>query len=198
MYMGYSRPNSAATFLSASSMRLGFWGGEKGRNGLFTNSETCGFVSAVAIFSSPKERLSSQFYCAPRGRDKASLAGSASRLSLFGPGSKPASRRGGPNWRRHRGKLGRSSAAPLRSERASQARQFSWACGRGLWRRTPRPWRAEGPFPDPQGERALGRWAALHPGHPATPPECLSISSPNGRRRNPPPLGFAPPGCPCL
>src|SRR6266446_323224 len=94
MYMRYSRPNSAATFLSASSMRLRFSGREKSMNGSFTNSETCGFVSAVAIFSSPKECPSSQFYCAPRGRDKASLAGSASRLSLFGPSSKPASRRG--------------------------------------------------------------------------------------------------------
>src|SRR5260370_42193091 len=94
MYMEYSRPNSAATFFNASSMRLWFSGREKSMNGSFTNSETCGFVSAVAIFSSPKERPSSQFYCAPRGRDKASLAGSASRLSLFGPGSKPASARG--------------------------------------------------------------------------------------------------------
>src|SRR5579864_9696187 len=51
MYMGYSRPNSAATFFSASSMRLRFSGREKSMNGSFTNSETCGFVSAVAIVS---------------------------------------------------------------------------------------------------------------------------------------------------
>src|SRR5713101_1525142 len=59
MYMGYSRPNSPATFLSASSMRLRFSGREKSRNGSFTNSETCGFVSAVAM----SVLLIVQFYC---------------------------------------------------------------------------------------------------------------------------------------
>src|SRR6267154_2098523 len=55
MYMGYSRPNSAATLASACSMRLRFSGREKSRNGSFTNSENWGLVSAVAIWISPKE-----------------------------------------------------------------------------------------------------------------------------------------------
>src|SRR5260370_38194697 len=49
MYMGYSRPSSPATFFSASSIRLRFSGREKSINGSFTNSETIGFVSAVAM-----------------------------------------------------------------------------------------------------------------------------------------------------
>src|SRR5260370_41723874 len=49
MYIGYSRPSSPATFFSASSIRLRFSGREKSINGSFTNSETIGFVSAVAM-----------------------------------------------------------------------------------------------------------------------------------------------------
>src|SRR5260370_34613351 len=49
MYIWYSRPSSASTFFSASSIRLRFSGREKSINGSFTNSETIGFVSAVAM-----------------------------------------------------------------------------------------------------------------------------------------------------
>src|SRR5271156_5320500 len=49
MYMGYSRPNSEATFFSASSMALRFSGFEKSTNGSLVNSETWIFASAVAM-----------------------------------------------------------------------------------------------------------------------------------------------------
>src|SRR5271165_5775410 len=53
MYMGYSRPNSAATFLSAADMAAWFSGREKSTNGSFAKSPTRRVVSAVAIsFSS--------------------------------------------------------------------------------------------------------------------------------------------------
>src|SRR5215472_6489616 len=47
-HIGYSRPNSAFTFFSASSMRLRFSGFEKSINGSLANSDMCGFCSAVA------------------------------------------------------------------------------------------------------------------------------------------------------
>src|SRR5208282_1346586 len=49
MYIGYSRPNSEATFFSASSMALRFSGFEKSMNGSLENSETWIFASAVAM-----------------------------------------------------------------------------------------------------------------------------------------------------
>src|SRR5580692_1391413 len=49
MYMGYSRPNSEATFFRASSMALRFSGFEKSMNGSLENSETWIFASAVAM-----------------------------------------------------------------------------------------------------------------------------------------------------
>src|ERR1700722_2709177 len=52
MYIGYSRPNSEATFSSASSMALRLSGFEKSTNGSFVNSETWIFASAVAMADS--------------------------------------------------------------------------------------------------------------------------------------------------
>src|SRR2546421_9284735 len=75
MYMGYSRPNSPATFFSAASIAERFSGLEKSVNGSFTNSETCTFVSAVAMIrSSPHYKH--QFYCPPRRAHKHSSLGS--------------------------------------------------------------------------------------------------------------------------
>src|SRR5580704_15541424 len=51
MYIGYSLPNSAATFFSAASMAERFSGLEKSMNGSLVNSETWIFVSAVAMAS---------------------------------------------------------------------------------------------------------------------------------------------------
>src|SRR5580700_915438 len=48
MYIGYSRPNSEATFLSASSMALRFSGFEKSTKGSLVNSERWILASAVA------------------------------------------------------------------------------------------------------------------------------------------------------
>src|SRR5258705_10998900 len=59
MYIGYSRPSSAATFLRASSMRVLFSAREKSMKGSFRNSDTCGFVSAVAMVTSPSQCLAS-------------------------------------------------------------------------------------------------------------------------------------------
>src|SRR6476646_3664503 len=49
LYMGYSRPNSEATFFRASSMALRFSGFEESIKGSFVNSETWIFASAVAM-----------------------------------------------------------------------------------------------------------------------------------------------------
>src|SRR6266404_5354990 len=57
MYIGYSRPSSAATFFRASSMRALFSTREKSMKGSFRNSDTCGFVSAVAMITSPSQCL---------------------------------------------------------------------------------------------------------------------------------------------
>src|SRR5438309_7376966 len=59
MYMGYSRPSSPATFFRASSMRNLFSGREKSMKGSFTNSDTCGLISAVAMVRSPGQSLAS-------------------------------------------------------------------------------------------------------------------------------------------
>src|SRR5882724_1388931 len=59
MYMEYSRPSSAATFFRASSMRTLFSVREKSMKGSFTNSDTCGLVSAVAMVGSPSQCLAS-------------------------------------------------------------------------------------------------------------------------------------------
>src|SRR5580692_639785 len=49
MYMGYSRPNSEATFFNASSMALRFSGFDKSTKGSFVNSVMWIFASAVAM-----------------------------------------------------------------------------------------------------------------------------------------------------
>src|ERR1700688_754867 len=59
MYIGYSRPNSEATFFSASSMALRFSGFEKSMNGSLENSETWIFASAVAMADSLLDRQTS-------------------------------------------------------------------------------------------------------------------------------------------
>src|SRR6266403_885035 len=59
MYIGYSRPSSAATFFRASSMRVLFSAREKSMKGSFRNSDTCGLVSAVAMITSPSQCLPS-------------------------------------------------------------------------------------------------------------------------------------------
>src|SRR3979490_3269380 len=59
MFIGYSRPSSAATFFRASSIRLLFSAREKSMKGSFRNSDTCGLVSAVAIVTSPSQCLTS-------------------------------------------------------------------------------------------------------------------------------------------
>src|SRR5260370_13233818 len=51
-HIGYSRPNSAFTFLSASCMRARFSGFVKSINGSLVNSETWTTCSAVAIAAS--------------------------------------------------------------------------------------------------------------------------------------------------
>src|SRR6266436_7423129 len=48
-HIGYSRPNSAFTFFSASSIRARFSAFVKSINGSFVNSETCTTCSAVAM-----------------------------------------------------------------------------------------------------------------------------------------------------
>src|ERR1700676_3853666 len=50
--MGYSRPNSDATFFSASSIFLRFSAVEKSTNGSFVNSLNPNFASAVAMAKS--------------------------------------------------------------------------------------------------------------------------------------------------
>src|SRR5580692_2923651 len=52
MYIGYSRPNSEATFFSASSMALRFSGFEKSTKGSLVNSERWILASAVATADS--------------------------------------------------------------------------------------------------------------------------------------------------
>src|SRR5271155_1571130 len=52
MYMGYSRPNSEATFFSASSIALRFSGFEKSTKGSLVNSDIWIFASAVAMAGS--------------------------------------------------------------------------------------------------------------------------------------------------
>src|SRR5712671_6276808 len=59
MYIGYSRPSSAATFFRASSMRDLFSAREKSMNGSFRNSDTWCLVSAVAMVTSPSQCLAS-------------------------------------------------------------------------------------------------------------------------------------------
>src|SRR5882724_9659086 len=49
MYIGYSRPNSPATFFNAASIAARFSGFEKSTNGSFVNSVFFNFTSAVAI-----------------------------------------------------------------------------------------------------------------------------------------------------
>ena len=49
IHMGYSRPNSEATFFRASSIFLRLSGFEKSIKGSLVNSGTCSLASAVAI-----------------------------------------------------------------------------------------------------------------------------------------------------
>src|SRR5215471_9762401 len=51
MYMGYSRPNSAATVFSAASIAALFSGLEKSTNGSFEKSGFASFTSAVAMIA---------------------------------------------------------------------------------------------------------------------------------------------------
>src|SRR5262249_17490275 len=53
MYIGYSRPNSLATFLSAASIAARFSAFVKSTKGSLVNSVFCSFASAVAIRPSP-------------------------------------------------------------------------------------------------------------------------------------------------
>src|SRR5215469_12388257 len=52
MYIGYSRPNSDATFFSAVSIAALFSGLEKFTNGSLVNSGLCSLTSAVAMMTS--------------------------------------------------------------------------------------------------------------------------------------------------
>src|ERR1700676_3100555 len=70
MYMGYSRPNSEATFSKAASMALLFSGWEKSTNGSFVNSETCNFASAVAMAEISPRDANKPLYCARKVTDK--------------------------------------------------------------------------------------------------------------------------------
>src|ERR1700737_679436 len=53
IYIGYSRPNSPATFFNAACMAVLFSGFEKSTKGSLVNSDVRTVVSAIAIQKSP-------------------------------------------------------------------------------------------------------------------------------------------------
>src|SRR5258708_1513820 len=90
MYIGYSRPNSLATFFSAASIPPLFSPFAKSTNGSFVNPGFCNLISAVAMLipsSQPKHRI------LPRTEGSRQLA-PATRACFLGGGAFDAVR----NW----------------------------------------------------------------------------------------------------
>src|SRR5580693_9418164 len=91
MYIGYSRPNSEATFFSASSMALRFSGFEKSTNGSFVNSERWILASAVATAHFLLDRQTTDCTSTVERRTRRVGAGKP-RAALTGPLAGPADR----------------------------------------------------------------------------------------------------------